>query len=156
MATKKKSGTLGNFVSEWFGHRIFPMVVSSKQFASDQSTERCPFLSAATGETRICTKAEASKGVCTISSSSNGPRQDWLVCPYRALSAEIVVNAIRKLFAVPVQIDPFVVPAIALTKSDVRTDIASRLSKSQPVFIYGSSGNRVGDWGDHSARKACG
>lgn len=136
MATKKKSGTLGNFVSEWFGHRIFPAVVASKQSASDQSTERCPFLSAATGETRVCIKAEASKGVCTISSSSNGSRQDWLVCPYRALNSEIVVNSIRKLFAVPSQTDPFVVPAIALTKDDVRSDIASRLAKSQPVFIY--------------------
>ena len=89
----------GNFVSEWFGHRLYPAVVSTSASVADQQSELCPFLTQATGETRTCIKAEAAKGVCTISSVSNGPRQDWLVCPYRALNDELVSNSIRQLFA---------------------------------------------------------
>jgi hypothetical protein len=98
MAKKGSRGTSGNFVSEWFGHRIHPNVVSNAQAVADQTSERCPFLSAATGENRACIKNPQSKGVCSVSCVSNGPRQDWLVCPYRALSPEIVAGAVRRLF----------------------------------------------------------
>ena len=135
MAKKPKEPT-GNFVSEWFGHRIYPAVVSTPESVADQQAERCPFLTTATGEERKCIKAEAAKGVCTISSLSNGPRQDWLVCPYRALDDELVSNSIRQLFALPKAVHPFVTPAITLKRGDVRTDIAARLATAQPVFIY--------------------
>lgn len=125
-----------NFVSEWFGHRVYPRVVANADSIEDQRLERCPFLSQATGEQRSCTKAAASRGVCTISSTSNRIRQDWLVCPYRALSSEIVVGAVRQLFGVSKSVVPFVVPAITLTKEDVRQDLRSRLCAGQPVFIY--------------------
>jgi len=134
MNSKKKDA--GNFVSEWFGHRVYPAVISSSKAVADQRTERCPFLSAATGEDRQCIKAEASKGVCSISSASNGPRQDWLVCPYRALSAEIVINAIQRLFETAPGLRPFVIPAISLTKNEVREDLLVRIRAGQPVFIY--------------------
>lgn len=75
MTSPKRTGA--NFVSEWFGHRVYPQVVSSPQSVEDQKAERCPFLSAATGERRSCIKAPASKGVCTISSNSNKIRQDY-------------------------------------------------------------------------------
>lgn len=126
----------GNFVSEWFGHRVHPAVVSTSVSIADQKAERCPFLSEATGEERKCIKAEAAKGVCTISSLSNGPRQDWLVCPYRALSDDLVSNAIRQLFSLPKTVHPFVVPAVTLRRDDVRADISVRLDSDQPVFIY--------------------
>jgi hypothetical protein len=44
MAKKGARGTSGNFVSEWFGHRIHPNVVSNAQAVADQTSERCPFL----------------------------------------------------------------------------------------------------------------
>lgn len=97
---KKPKEPPGNFVSEWFGHRVYP-VVSTPESVADQQSERCPFLTDATGEQRKCIKAEAAKGVCTISSISNGSRQDWLVCPYRALNEDLVSNSIRQLFALP-------------------------------------------------------
>lgn len=134
MKATKRGGA--NFVSEWFGHRVYPTVLSSAETVVDQRTERCPFLSAATGERRTCIKADASRGVCTISSSSNKVRQDWLVCPYRALSAEIVTGAVRRLFDMPESANPFVTPAITLTKDDVKADVCARLDTGQPVFIY--------------------
>lgn len=132
----KRSGEPGNFVSEWFGHRVYPSVIASSASVADQQAERCPFLSEATSEHRLCIKAEAARGVCTISSVSNGPRQDWLVCPYRALSDALVTRATRQLFSVPTGIDPYVTPAVTLTHDDVRADIAARLERGQPVFIY--------------------
>ena len=132
----KRTGPPGNYVSEWFGHRVHPTVISSPAALAGQRDEGCPFLSAATGEARKCIKKRDSAGVCTISSLSNGARQDWLVCPYRALSAEIIANAVRKLFQVPDSIVPFAVPAVTLTKPDVRADITDRLGRGQPVFIY--------------------
>lgn len=134
MTASKRSGA--NYVSEWFGHRVYPTVIVSTESVADQKSERCPFLSAATGELRSCIKAEASRGVCTISSSSNKIRQDWLVCPYRALSSEIVVQSVRKLFDISASLDPFVAPAITLTKEDVKADVRVRLNSGQPVFIY--------------------
>jgi Restriction endonuclease NotI len=133
---KKKEQTPANFVSEWFGHRVYPTIVSTKQSVADQKGERCPFLSDATGETRACVKSEAARGVCTISSLSNGPRQDWLVCPYRALNEDLVSNSIRRLFDLASGVHPFVTPAVTLKKEDVREDIGKRLGKGEPVFIY--------------------
>lgn len=132
----KRTGPPGNFVSEWFGHRVYPQVIATAASVSDQQAERCPFLSDATNEHRLCIKAEAARGVCTISSVSNGPRQDWLVCPYRALSDSLVTQATRQLFSIPAAIDPYVTPAVTLKHDDVRRDIASRLAAGQPVFIY--------------------
>jgi hypothetical protein len=134
-ATQPKRAA-GNYVSEWFGHRVYPDVVSNAGAVKDQVTERCPFLSAATGETRQCIKNPKSKGVCSVSCISNGPRQDWLVCPYRALNTEIVAGAIRRLFGLPESSDPFVTPAVNLIKPDVRADILARLDRGQTVFTY--------------------
>lgn len=126
----------GNFVSEWFGHRMYPRVVSTPRAVADQAAERCPFLTQAVGEERPCIKADAAKGVCTISCSSNGPRQDWLVCPYRALSDDLVSHAIRKLYQLTDVDEPFVAPAAALIKQVVRDSIVSHLSNERRVFIY--------------------
>lgn len=136
MARKKRVEAPGNFVSEWMGHRVYPAIVSTDESLADQKSERCPFLTAATGEDRKCIKSDKAKGVCTISSISNGPRQDWLACPYRAISSGLVANAVRRLFSLPDRADPFITPAISLTRANVRTDITARLSAGQPVFIY--------------------
>lgn len=135
-AKKKDRQSEGNFVSEWFGHRIYPQVLSTPVSVADQQSERCPFLSQATGEARKCIKLDNAKGVCTISSSSNGLRQDWLVCPYRALNDDLVSNSIRQLFSLPKDSDPFVTPAVTLMRDEVRSDINARLKSGQPVFIY--------------------
>src|SRR5262245_16807596 len=134
-AAKLAGDAAGNFVSEWFGHRVYPNVISNAAALADQQAERCPFLTQATGEDRKCIKADAAKGVCTINSVSNGPRQDWLVCPYRALNDDLVSNSIRRLFELPASVHPFVTPAVTLKRADVRDDITTRLANGQRVFI---------------------
>ncbi len=133
---KAKNEEPGNFVSEWFGHRIYPAVRSSAASIADQKGERCPFLSTATGEDRLCIKRRDSRGVCTINTLTGKKRQDWLVCPYRALSREIIIGAVRQLFQFGAAVDPYACPAVTLTKQDVRDDILARLKMGQPVFIY--------------------
>jgi hypothetical protein len=87
-----------NHVAEWFGHRVFPVVAATPASLPDQQQGRCPFLSEITGTTHKCVKRKESHGVCTISSISNGPRQDWLVCPFRALDLDVLEDAARRLF----------------------------------------------------------
>ena len=134
--TRRKREAPGNYVSEWFGHRVYPKVVSTAAALADQQSERCPFLSEATAEDRLCIKSEASKGVCTINSPSNGRRQDWLVCPYRAINPELVGRAVRQLFGVSEGTAPSILPAINLHKAAVRDDVAMRLAAGDLVFIY--------------------
>ena len=126
----------GNFVSEWFGHRVYPIVVSTPKSLADQRSERCPFLSYATGTDRRCIKSDASKGVCTINSPSNGVRQDWLVCPYRALNPNLVGSAVKRLFGLPDRASPRILPAVNLEKAAERANVARRLSGNELVFIY--------------------
>ena len=76
MARRPRTEPQGNFVSEWFGHRVHPSVLSTAESVADQQAERCPFLSSATNENRPCIKTAAARGVCTISSVSNGPSAD--------------------------------------------------------------------------------
>lgn len=136
MARGGPGDTPGNFVSEWFGHRVYPNVVPSEQALADQRSERCPFLSAATDEARVCIKGDGSKGVCTINTLSIVKRQDWLVCPYRALSQDMIASAIRHLFGLADDKVPFAVPAVSLSKDHIRADLTKRLGEDQPVFIY--------------------
>src|SRR5437016_688606 len=106
--------TRGNFVSEWFGHRIFPTVATGTQVLDDQEASRCPFLSRATAESRTCIKAPSSLGICTISSASNGPRQDWLVCPYRAVDQHLLDSIVQRLYSLPTNRPVLIVPAPSL------------------------------------------
>jgi hypothetical protein len=136
MAKRPSKEALGNFVSEWFGHRIYPAVRSSAASITDQRKERCPFLSKATNEERACIKAPASRGVCTINTLASGVRQDWLVCPYRALDQEIVISAVRQLFQIGPTAEPFACSAVSVARQEVRDDLLARLKKQQPAFIY--------------------
>lgn len=88
----------GNFISEWFGHRIYPRVVSSSESLLDQQSQRCPFLSRVKGTDQECVKNVKSKGVCTISSCSNGPRQDWVACPYRVFDPKLIETVAARLY----------------------------------------------------------
>lgn len=136
MARARRREPPGNYVSEWFGHRVYPKVVSTPQAVSDQQSERCPFLSQATGEVRRCIKSEAAKGICTINSASNRVRQDWLVCPYRALDPDLVGAAVQRLFALPKTAAPRLLAAANLSKPEERADVARRLGAGELVFIY--------------------
>lgn len=131
-----------NGVAEWFGHRVFPTVEYSPQALEDQRLERCPFLTQATGEDAPCIKPANSRGVCTISSTSNGPRQDWLVCPFRAFSPAMLEEVVEELFG-PDELGVRVVaPAPTLRDEAMRTAVReSSEAGGRPVVYFQ---NRLG------------
>lgn len=72
MARRTGKATNGNFIAEWFGHRVWSVVDASDTAVRNQSGCVCPFLSNATATVRRCIKAakgmDEPTGVCTISS----------------------------------------------------------------------------------------
>jgi hypothetical protein len=133
---EKKRPNRGNFVSEWFGYRVYPTVAVGRRGILDQATGRCPFLSEVTHEERQCIKPSSSIGVCTISSCSNGPRQDWLVCPYRALEGPLLEGAARRLFSLKDDAAPLIVPAPTLARDEMRRRAVSEVNAGRAVVAY--------------------
>lgn len=126
----------GNFVSEWYGHRVYPMVAGGRPALADQKQSRCPFLSRATVQDTTCVKPPNSAGVCTISSSSNGSRQDWLVCPHRVLGSALLDDAAARLFGVPPgkELRTFAAPTLA--QPAIRSTIDLMLRNGDRVVVY--------------------
>jgi hypothetical protein len=123
-------------IAEWFGHRIFPAVSSGDVPLDDQSYERCPFLTQTLKRSTTCVKATNSRGVCTISASSNGPRQDWLVCPYRALDDGLLADIICRLYGIP-SLDPVVIrPVVVLAEDAGRAEILNAVHDYGRAFVY--------------------
>jgi hypothetical protein len=83
-------------------------------------------------------KAAASRGVCTVSAASNGPRQDWLVCPYRALDDTLLADMVRRLYAIPEDAPVLVRPVTVLEVATARTELlrAAELADPRRVFVY--------------------
>jgi hypothetical protein len=125
-------------ISEWFGHRIFPVVSGTSAALADQTSGRCPFLSQTLARTTPCVKATPSRGVCTISATSNGPRQDWLVCPYRALDDSLLADMTRRLYHLPDNGLVLIRPVVALADENLRREITGALHQDHPrrVFVY--------------------
>ena len=123
-------------IAEWFGHRIFPKVSSEALAMSDQRAGRCPFLTEALKAKTACVKAPNSLGVCTISAASNGPRQDWLVCPYRALDDGLLADIARRLYSMPVLEPVLIRPVVALGEDPSRSEILTAVGGDRRVFVY--------------------
>jgi hypothetical protein len=123
-------------IAEWFGHRVFPTVSSGDTPIDDQQSKRCPFLTQTLKRSTACVKAPNSRGVCTISASSNGPRQDWLVCPYRALDDGLLGDMVCRLYGIP-PLDPVLIrPVVALADEAGRSEILDAVSGEGRAFVY--------------------
>ncbi len=135
-SAKESRGERGNFVSEWYGHRVYPMVAGGRPVLADQKQQRCPFLSRATVQETTCVKPPNSTGVCTISSGSNGPRQDWLVCPHRVLGSALLDDAAARLFDVRPgrELRTFAAPTVA--QRETRSRINRMLRNGERVVVY--------------------
>jgi hypothetical protein len=128
---RKSKNTRGNFISEWFGQRVFPVVrLDVKALRHDS----CPFLSDVLEDSTACVKNENSKGVCTISSASNGPRQDWLVCPYRVIDSEIITGACERIFGSKLSTKP--TAASLLGSPKVRDAFRKRVAKTGFGYLF--------------------
>ena len=123
-------------VAEWFGHRVFPVVDTGDSAASDQQSGRCPFLTQTLKASTGCVKAANSRGVCTISAASNGSRQDWLVCPYRALDDGLLADMVKRLYDIPALGLVLIRPVVVLGDEAVRTGIRRAFRDGERVFIY--------------------
>jgi hypothetical protein len=117
---------------------VFPVVDVSPAAVRQQKSGRCPFLSETLATATPCVKAENSSGVCTISASSNGPRQDWLVCPYRALDNNLLTAMVRRLYGVDSQVPVLIRPAITLEDPAIRRETLEAVAPGDPrrVFLY--------------------
>jgi hypothetical protein len=125
-----------NCVAEWFGHRVYPSVAGSSAALQDQTGKLCPFLSEAMEEEKRCIKAKSSLGVCTISSLSNGPRQDWLACPYRGLDRSLLLDVAERLFSQDSSDDRLVVAAPNLAKAKVRKQVLRQATAGEHPIVY--------------------
>ncbi len=152
-----------HFIGEWFGHRVYPAVVSSPQSLADQRGKLCPFLTRAKAVDTPCIKSPNARGVCTVTSRPTGGAQedpenpdnpanaqlprDWLVCPYRALDSAVLESCIGLLFGFQRGAHAFIIPgvrlgsdgtdpAVAAVVSATRLDVAARLRNGERVFIY--------------------
>ena len=126
----------GNYVSEWFGYRTWPAVGGGDAALRVQRRGRCPFLSAVTQEERDCVKSASSSGVCTINNASNGVRQDWLACPYRALDPDLIEGVVRRLFGVTPGRSVLVAPATTLARPAARQAILERAGDHELTVVY--------------------
>lgn len=130
---KRERERLRPHVAEWFGHRVFPSVTDHPAAIADQRLERCPFLSQVAEQETKCVKQENSRGVCTISAGSNGTRQDWLVCPHRALDDDLLHVMVRRLFGLEAHTPVRVLPVTSLADPAVRADlIAATTARGAP------------------------
>ncbi|HEY7338864.1 MAG TPA: DNA methyltransferase [Bryobacteraceae bacterium] len=141
MAKKKNSGgsgqlaDKGNSISEWFGQRIYPVVRLDVNAVTGKKSEQCPFLTATLRQQTRCVKNENSLGVCTISSSSNGVRQDWLACPYRVIDSRIVRRSCQLIFNLTdAEINPL--PASILRDVTVRADLEQQLRSGHTAYVF--------------------
>ena len=115
---------------------MFPTVSSGDTPIEDQESKRCPFLTQTLKHSTGCVKATNSRGVCTISASSNGPRQDWLVCPYRALDDGLLSDMVCRLYGIP-PLDPVLIrPVVALGDDAGRSEILAAVRGGGRVFVY--------------------
>lgn len=127
-----------NAISEWYGHRVSPVVTGGKIAQTDQTNCVCPFLTGALarGENQSCIKPANSQGVCTVGSDSNGVLQDWVVCPYRTISSPLFGHLTGRLFANDPKAKLTLLPASAVTKESVRHSVFRKLKAGEPVYLF--------------------
>ncbi len=125
--------TTSNFISEWYGVRLFPSVSCSSDAIRLFQQKRCPFLSDALETPTACIKSPNSAGVCTVSTTKSGIR-DWIVCPYRALERPVIHQVTRKIFSDNRQEIP-VFPVVHLQDESRRNYILERASK-ETIYIF--------------------
>lgn len=124
----------GNFVSEWFGQRIYPTVRLDVAQVTGDNAGRCSFLSEVLHRSTNCVKSANSSGVCTVSSTSNGPRQDWLVCPYRVISSNIVRRGCQLIFGLAHEVTP--VPVIILEQADELQAFTNAVNENGAGYLF--------------------
>jgi hypothetical protein len=124
----------GNFISEWFGQRIYPEVRLDSRAIDGSNWGICPFLSSIKREKSPCIKPENAFGVCTINSVGGDVRKDWLVCPYRVIDSEIVKISCITIFGVEPDIPP--IPISVLNQPAGAADLSRSLAANGVAYVF--------------------
>jgi hypothetical protein len=124
----------GNYISEWFGQRIFPEVRLSDRAISGSEWGVCPFLSGIKREKTKCIKNENAFGVCTINSVGSGARRDWLVCPYRVIDSDIVKSGCATVFKGAASSAP--IPVSILNDKKGIALLAASLEADKKAYVF--------------------
>lgn len=127
------SNSFSNYISEWYGVRLYPSSAGAAGAVSSLKSRRCPFLSDALDAHAACVKSPNSAGVCTITTTRNGLK-DWIVCPYRALERQVVGEVARRIFADRRGRLPLF-PVVQLRDDIRRTEILDR-ARGEPVYVF--------------------
>jgi hypothetical protein len=130
----KKSRLKGNFISEWFGQRIYPEVRLDHNAVSGSNAGICPFLSVVKREKTTCIKPGNAFGVCTINSPSGGERRDWLVCPYRVIDSAIVSHGCETIFGYRKAVQPLPISILGSKKG--LSAFEGDLDQNGTAFIF--------------------
>jgi hypothetical protein len=139
----KKSQAKGNFISEWFGQRIYPEVKLDSKAISGANWGNCPFLSSVKREKTGCIKNENAFGVCTINSVAPVGRLDWLVCPYRVIDSEIVREGCSTIFAAPISTRPIPISILGDQKGLAILDQTLESDSRAFVFFQDKLGGEI-------------
>lgn len=130
-----------NYVAEWFGHAVFPVVDSSDAALDHQRRKICPFLTVALDRETTCAKKKQT-GFCTAYSNSNGPKnkyQNWLACPFRVLDKglPILTAAVRQLFGVGALQGVELIPVLSLNdKASQQLIRDAHADPDRRVFVF--------------------
>ncbi|MCX7429048.1 MAG: hypothetical protein NTW96_25905 [Planctomycetia bacterium] len=116
----------------------------SRAACIDQGSRLCPFLTAATEQRTLCVKRASGwkepYGVCTISSDSNGPRQDWIACPNRTLDQHftLLASAVHAAYGISEDQQILLLPLTVLHRPDQRKRIVNAFRTRNRVFLFSS------------------
>ncbi|MEU2327236.1 hypothetical protein ABZ581_09125 [Streptomyces althioticus] len=127
---------VGSYVAEYFGYQVYPDVAGGPEALEAQQSGCCPFLSMAKSEARPCVKGETSRGVCTVSSVVDEVRDDWLVCPNRALDPVFMGQAARRLFGYAEDAALHFIAAPTLSDPATREIVRDAVAKAEHVLVY--------------------
>jgi hypothetical protein len=111
-------------------------VAVTAESVADQLAHQCPFLSRVKDSAQQCIKAPAARGVCSVSSNSNGPRQDWVVCPYRVFDQALIDDVAGRMFGTGVDGRLSTHAAPTLAEESVQAEIKGHLAAGWLVLVY--------------------
>jgi hypothetical protein len=130
----KRPAARGNFVSEWFGRRIYPAVRLDSKSISGSNWGVCPFLSSVKREKTKCIKSDNAFGVCAVDSVSGDARKEWLVCPYRVIDSEIVGTSCVTIFGFEPAVTP--IPISILNHEKGIADFEKSLAIHGVAYVF--------------------
>ena len=121
-----------NYISEWFGHRLYPEISISPEHLGNLESGECPFLTEAVKRPTQCVKSENSHGVCMITTTKQELR-DWMVCPYRSLDLEFLSHIVNTIFRMKdATISLYPAGALSHNLNRIRRD----LEAEKAVFLF--------------------